>query len=337
MLACASLTTRFLAFTLSSCVLSAQDRLSSTTMGAAEGTGALQGKVLSPSGKPLAGVHVELDEARTAIPITSTYTQIDGSFEMYNIPKGEYEVVAESQDTEISNLVRVEIERPTLELRFPRDSPSPIDSAGTISVAQILAPERARKLYYKALEAFRNRQNDAAKKLLEQALGVEPEYADALTLGGLLELGNPDLSVPQQNFEHALRLNPKDTRALIALAAVYNHESRFDDALGFAEAAIALNPRAWQAYLEMAKASIGKKLFAEGLLSIRKSERLGGTKYAEVHLVKAIGLFHLKLYPQSKYEVQAAIARDPNGPTAELARRLLTQVNEVETALAEER
>ena len=68
----------------------------------------LQGRVLQADGKPAPGVHVELDEARTALPITSTYTQTDGTFELYNIPKGDYELVAESPDSIATNPVTVQ-------------------------------------------------------------------------------------------------------------------------------------------------------------------------------------------------------------------------------------
>ena len=326
----AAATILFLVLALSRNILTAQDN-QSFTPGPAPATGALQGKVLNPKGQPLAGIRVELDEARTAMPVNSTYTQPDGSFAMHNIPRGEYEVVAESDDAEVSDLVTMDSGKRALELRFPRSTPLRPKEPGTVSVAQILTPDKARKLRDRALEAIRNRHYDDADSLVQQALQIEPEYADAITLRGLLELGKPDLSVPQQTFEHALRLNPNDSMALIALAAVYNHEWRFDDALRVAERGACLSPKAWQAYLEMAKASIAKDLYADGLVLIRRAERLGGTGYAEVHLIKAIGLFGLQLYPDSKYEAQRAIARDPDGPSTPTAKRLLTQLDSSNT------
>ena len=324
-----------LVFALSSFVLNAQDSRTLHAVATA-GLGALQGKVLNPKGQPLAGIHIELDEVRTAMPVTSTYTQSDGSFAMYNIPGGEYEVVAESEDAEISDRVAMDSRRRALELRFPRGAPPGAEEPATVSVAQIMAPEKARKLRDRALEAFRRGQIGEAGKLAQQALQVEPEYADALTLCGLIELGNPDFSVPQETLEHALRLNPNDSMALIALAALYNRQSRFEDAFRVSERAASLAPKAWQAYLELAKASIGKNLCADALVLIRKAERLGGTRYAEVHLVKAIGLYQLKFYSDSKYEAQRAIAREPAGPSAPVAKRLLAQLNADNTVLAAE-
>jgi hypothetical protein len=41
---------------------------------------ALQGQVLNPKRQPSTGIRGELDNPRTAIPVTSTYAQPDGRF-----------------------------------------------------------------------------------------------------------------------------------------------------------------------------------------------------------------------------------------------------------------
>ena len=298
---------------------------------------AVQGRVVNPKGQPVSGTHIELDEARTALPVTSTFTHADGTFELYNIPNGEYEIVAESADAEVSHIITVNRQSPAVELRLPSTSSPARVSAATISVAQILAPEKAQKLYHKAREAFLRGEYTNAGTLVQQSLQVEPKYADALTLQGLIELGNSDSRVPQQSLESALRLNPSDSSAGIALAAIYNAQSRFEEALRLAQHSASLNPKSWQAHLEIAKAWIAQRMFAEGVAAIRQAERLGGTREPEVHLVKAIGLFHLKYFRESKYEAQAAIARDHNTQCTQRARSLIAELQANPTVLASER
>jgi tetratricopeptide (TPR) repeat protein len=329
--------TLMLVLALPAVFVRAQDSQLDRAADANANTVALQGKVVSPKGQPLAGMHIELDQAGTALPLTSTFTHPDGTFEMYNIPKGEYEVVAESVDTEVSNVITVDHQHSRVELRFESGRNTTTETAATVSVAQILAPEKAQKLYGRAREAFRRGEISAARTLTQQALQVEPHYADALTLQGLIELSNADPRVPQQSFEQALQLNPNDSSASIALAAVYNRLSRFDDALRLAQHAASLAAKSWQAYLEIAKACIAKNLFAEGLVAIRQAERLGGTRYAEVHLIKAYGLFHMNFYRESKYEAQAALTRDHNGGCTEHARSLLAELASAEMVVAAER
>src|SRR5690242_13290083 len=91
---------------------------------------AIQGKVLNSEGRPASGIHIELDDAATAIPITSTYTQPDGTFAVSNIPQGAYEVVASSESSEVSDHIFVEPGQRDVELRLPgRRSSAPAPEA----------------------------------------------------------------------------------------------------------------------------------------------------------------------------------------------------------------
>ncbi len=293
---------------------------------------ALAGKVLAPDGRPLPGIHVEVDEARTAIPLTSTYTQADGTFALYNIPEGTYEIVAESGDARVSDDVILQPQRPPLELRFSGDQTYDY-SDPMISVAHILVPESAKNLYRKAYAAFTDGNNDEAESLVDQALQIEPHFADALSLRGLLDVQKQDLEEAQQYLEAAIHVDPAYSPAYIALGAVYNHEGRFDDALRASQRGISLSPRSWQAYFEMAKASVSKGMYQKALQFARQAQRLGGNGFAGLHLVKACALYPMKLYKDARYEIQAAIAREPKGTSAKQAQALLAEIDAAETPI----
>lgn len=294
---------------------------------------AVEGKVLAPDGRPLPGIHVEVDEAGTAVPVTSTYTQADGSFALYNIPKGTYEVVAESGDARVSDDVVLQPDRPSLELRFA-DSAAAYYSESTISVAHILVPESAKKLYRKAYAAFTDGKNDEAESLVNQALLIEPHFADALTLLGLLDVQKADLEEAQQYLEAAIHVDPAYSPAYVALGAVYNHEGRFDDAIRASERGISLSPRSWQAYFEMAKASVSKGMYQKALQFARQAQRLGGNSFASLHLVKACALYPMKLYKDARYEVQAVLTREPKGTSAKQAQALLAEIDAAERPIS---
>ena len=292
---------------------------------------ALQGKVLNAEGRPVSGVHIELDDAKTAVPVSSTYTQPDGTFELYNIPKGNYEVVAESPDSQVSNPVLLDAPAPTLELQLPgmASTPTPLDA--TTSVARMLVPASAQRLYDRAFKDFLAGKYDETEKQLDAALQIDQDYADALTLKGVLLVGRANIPEGQQALEHAIKVDPSQSAAYITLAAVYNHEARFDDAMSVSQKGLSLAPRMWQAYMEMAKASIAKSMYQTGLKFVREAERLGGNTYAEVHLVKAYALMPLKLYKDAKYELQACLAHEHHGPVADQAQRILAQLNSLES------
>ena len=57
--------------------------------------GSVNGTVVDPQGHPLGGISVEVTSLNSAVPVASTYTQPNGYFELYNIPAGNYQVIAE--------------------------------------------------------------------------------------------------------------------------------------------------------------------------------------------------------------------------------------------------
>ena len=287
----------------------------------------VQGTVLNPDGRPASGIHIELDEASSALPITSTYTQTDGTFELYNIPAGNYELVAESTDSHTSNPVSVEGGPASLQLHLSRNTAPVLETAPVVSVAQMMAPPSAQKLYRKAQSAFNDRKYDKAISLLDQALQIDPQYADALTMRGLIELGISKTDDARTDFERAIQIDPSCSRAYVALGAVYNHEGRFDEAMRASQRSLALSPRSWQSYFEMAKAAIGRGMYAEGLQFAREAQRLSGNSFAAVHLVKAYALMPMRLYKAARYELQAFLSHHPDGSDTEQARTLLAQID----------
>lgn len=287
----------------------------------------LAGIVLNADGKPAPGVRVELDESSTAIPVASAYTQADGSFELPDLAPGTYEIVASSGDTQVSEGVSVGPLPPPLELRLPAAQQPQYGLDATISVAHYLVPEKARRLYRKAVIEFQQGREDQALTLLENALIIEPEFAEALTLRGYIEMENDELKEAEQYLEHAVRIDPSSPAAFVALGGVYNHEGRFDDALHASERGTSLSPRSWQGYFEMARAAVGKGMYQKALLLARQAERLGGNSFASLHLVKACALYPMKLYKDARYELQAALSRGPKGTSAKQAEILLAQLN----------
>lgn len=286
----------------------------------------LHGALLGPNSKPLEHVRVEVDESSTAIPVAATYTGKSGTFLVRNLPHGTYELVAEQSDTEVRELVAVDGAHPSVELRLApkHDWPpaSPIVSAPTLVV-----PDRARNYYAKAYRAFTAGNYKGAQSYLDQALGVEPLYADAITLKGLIAMNKNDLAGAQGLLQRAASLDPSLPAPSAALAAIYNHFGRFTDAVQVANHAIAVDPLAWQGYLELAKATLGLNSPRLALKFLRDAEKLGGNKFAEVHLVKSYCLFALGLYPYSKYEAQAVVSHHPSP-------ELKTQANAVLVKLA---
>jgi tetratricopeptide (TPR) repeat protein len=285
----------------------------------------LQGTVLNADGKPASGIHVELDQPFSALPISSTYTERDGTFELYNIPDGSYELVAESTDA-LASAVSVRAGESHLKLRLHPSTPPAEQLPPTISVAQMIVPESARRPYRKALTAFKSQQYEKSLKLVSEALQIDPRFADALTLRGYIELTSANFASAQQDFESAVRIDPNCENAYVGLSAAYNHLGRFDEAMRASERSLSLSPKSWQAYFEMAKASIAKGMYTQGLQLARQAQRLSGNSFAAVHLIKAYALVPMRFYKDAKFELQAFLSREPKGDSAQQAKTLLAEV-----------
>lgn len=287
----------------------------------------VRGTVLNVDGSLASHVHVTLYTAGSALPVTSTYTESDGTFELYNIPAGDYELLAESADSRADDIVTAQSESAPFKLRLQHDAPAAPELDPTVSVVQMMVPTSAQRLYRKALTNVHNHKPAKALPLLDGALQIEPRFADALTLRGQIEMSNGKLAAAQDDLERAVKIDPAEANAYIELSVLYNHQGRFDDAMRSSERSLSLSPRSWQAYFEMAKATIAKGMYAKGLEFARQAQRLSGNSFAAVHLIKAYALVPMRFYKDAKYEVQAFLSREPDSKNTKQVQTLLAEID----------
>ena len=70
-------------------------------------SGVLEGSVLTADGQPASGVRIELRGSSSPAAAMSVYSQTDGSFTLYNLPPGNYEVVALQGSSRVSQEVSI--------------------------------------------------------------------------------------------------------------------------------------------------------------------------------------------------------------------------------------
>ncbi len=286
----------------------------------------LQGKVLDADGRPAPGVQIELKEAPASTTLSTALTDSDGSFALYNIPPGQYQLVAESSDASVTSDAQLPSDRATLEMRLPAP-PRTGYAQATVSVAHLRVPERARTIYGKAEQAYVRGNYKSASELVDRALLIAPQYAEAVTLRGLVKMQASDLPGAERDLEQAIHIDPNYGLAYLVLAAIYNHQDRLDDAMRASERGEALCPRSWQGYFEMAKVSMARGMYQKALQFAKQAEKLGGNGFAPLHLTKAYVFISLKLYKDARQELQAFLSREPSGESAERAHTLLAEIN----------
>lgn len=284
----------------------------------------VSGTVRGLDGKPLSGVRVEIRHYGNTTVVASGYTLPNGSFEFMNVPRGHYEVVATLGLQETREALQLEGVDATVDIQLGDVSAAQAEGS-TVSVAQLKIPDKARKEFHKAEELFRKRKVDEARQHLEKSLEIAPNYAAALTLRGIFDLGENKFDLARTDCEQAIHFDSNYGMGYIVLGAIYNSLARFEDAARTLEHGLMLVPQSWQGHFEMAKALLGKTRYQEALRQIDQAGALVPSKYPAIHLVRAHALLGLKNYSEAITELEQYLGGAPNGVDATSARETLDQ------------
>ena len=136
--------------------------------------------------------------------------------------------------------------------------------------------KRARIRMELAVGYFEQGKTNIALDELKQVIAIDPSYADAYNLRGLIYMQLNDARLAEESFRRAVVLNPRDANTLHNLGWLQCQQRRFDDAERTFEQALG-NPL----YPERAKT-----LMAQGLCQARA----GKSEAAERTLAKAYEL-----------------------------------------------
>jgi tetratricopeptide (TPR) repeat protein len=286
----------------------------------------LSGSVRTFDGKPVQNARVEVTDVMTGEVIGTAYTNQNGSFDITNIANGSYDVRAVSGLDEARE--RIDL-RSSAEVNLHFARPDADTAAGTqqsVSVAAMKVPSKARDAFHKAQSAVTHEKFDEAEKHIAEALAIYPQYSEALALRGVLKLEANNGPGAIDDLDHAVKADPGNAMAYLALGAAFNTMSRYDDAIRTIERGVALTPNSWQAYFEMGKAYVGKGDFEKALAELNKSQELNKKDYAPLHLVRAHALLGMKNYPEAMAELQWYLDKDPGGSEAAEVRHTLDKV-----------
>jgi tetratricopeptide (TPR) repeat protein len=281
-------------------------------------------RVADAMNRPANDVRVEVLAAGTRALIASGFTTHDGVTTLPNIPNGVYEVVATKGIVMASE--RLEIMNTSASVNLRLSSAETGDAAGgraTVSVAQYRVPNKARKAFAKAQDAFAEHDIERAAKELAKALEIHPQFAEALTLRGILKLDAEDNDGAIDDISSAIKVDPAYATAYVALGAAFNRAQRFDEALQTLDRGVAIDPTSWQGYFEIGKAHVSKGSYELGLRSLDKAQSMSGDRYPPLHLVRAHALLALREYETAMLELQEFLKKAPQAPQSAAAREMM--------------
>jgi tetratricopeptide (TPR) repeat protein len=287
----------------------------------------ISGTVQDMNNQRLKDVRVELRDASGNV-VNSTFTNSSGDFEFNLIAAGGYIVVATTGMDQVSEQVQVAGWSSVVSLRMPSNKPQDgMAGNAMVSVAQYRIPAKARDEYRKAHEAMEKGNLDETNKHLARALELCPEYAEALTLRGVLELDQKDVASALTNLDQAIHADPNYPMAYMVMGSAFNTQSRFDEAIRSLERAETLAPSSWQIHFEMAKSYIGKEDYPLALHQLEQAQTTGAAQYPLISLLQGYSLLKMKQYSQAADMLQAYLQKDPQGPNSQQARKMLEQAH----------
>jgi tetratricopeptide (TPR) repeat protein len=187
-------------------------------------------------------------------------------------------------------------------------------------------------LLQKAQDAFHKARLNDAFGFVQKALGIYPDYAQALTLRGILSMQKGDPQSAEPDLEKAIQLDYGNDMSYSALACLYNNKGEYNRALKVLDHGITLNPKSWQGYLEMARANIGNKDYGAAIRNLDRAESFAPASTGLTHLFRAEALFGLKDVQGAVKQLEAYLTIEPSGPTADLARQKLAQIKPLAAA-----
>src|SRR5271166_1238090 len=163
----------------------------------------LRGRVTGADGQPAAGIRIEVRDARSTMLVETTSTSQDGSFEVNNVSAGNYEVLAQSGASEARTYVEVEMGEYSIDLRLPANAAQ--SYSPTTSIAALMVPAKAREAYEQARQGFAAGKPERAQKYLSRALQICPNFGEALTLRGIVEMQGRQFQAAEEDLEQAIR------------------------------------------------------------------------------------------------------------------------------------
>lgn len=199
---------------------------------------------------------------------------------------------------------------------------------GTISVNSLVVPARAREKLLKAADSYHKHDFQQSWKQINTALEIAPDYPEALSFRGFLELNNNRIDASMDDLQHALRRDPALASANLHMGSLLNHLGRFDEALTHLARYAELTPNSWACSFEMAKSWLGKQDYVRALEAADRASLQGGavTMGTSLHLLRGDALFNLHKYDEALSELELYLATEPDGKLAAVARELQAKI-----------
>lgn len=166
-------------------------------------------------------------------------------------------------------------------------------------------------LYSRALLLNQEGKTREAAQLCRRILAADPEQFDAYLLLGLIHAAGGDLVEAARSMGHAVKLKPRDPRALSNLGNVLHAMGQFQEALLFFETALSVDQGAPVVWYNRGLVLWNMRRFEDSLASFNRALDFG-LDYPEAQLARVAPLRDLGRFQDALEAADAAVALRPD-------------------------
>lgn len=283
----------------------------------------IEGQVYTPERLPVENVYVELRNEVNSI-ISQTKTNSSGRFTFTGMPGGRYEVKVLPLGTkfmeQIQEVYLTNLRIGTSDIAYAdfylvinkHYNESAVEkSPETIFVQEI--PPAAKKLYENGSNDLKEKQDRGFAKL-EAALGIFPDYFDALSLLGKEYILRKNYEKAYPYLLKAIDVNQRSFTSFFRLGYAFYQLKQYPAALKAAKAAVILAPDSLDALQLYGTTLRINENFADAEKTLLKANLLAKGKNSEIHWQLALLYNRLNRNQSAIEELETFLKLEPNSP-----------------------
>ncbi|HZS46744.1 MAG TPA: tetratricopeptide repeat protein [Blastocatellia bacterium] len=151
---------------------------------------------------------------------------------------------------------------------------------------------------------------DEMEKALAKALEINPNYVEALTFKASYDLDSGDFDLAAKDIDQALKINPNSLDGHSVLAALYYLRDKQSDSETEIKKTLAINPRYGQLFNTLSHFATNNRKYNEGVDYSKRALALD-PKLWQAHLDLGIGLLRTGHETEGRSEIEIAFKGDP--------------------------
>jgi len=298
------------------------------------GNGSIAGRVVLPSGQPVAErCRVTLSSMReTDLTI---YTDNNGGFGFGNLPEAIYTLEI-AGDPKLYELVSQEVRllrgvqlRLVINLKERKASTDP-HRGSVISPAELdpNVPSAARKEYEKGTQLAAEEKINEAIDRFKKAISLYPPYLLARNDLGVQYLRLKRIGEAVEQFEGAIEINSKAFNPRLNLGIALVNQKKYTDAIDHLALAISINSASPSAHLYLGIAALETDDLERAQREIDVAQSMGGSDYSVAYYFRARVAMKKGEREKAVSQLNAYLKNSPTGEYASKARALLEELKQ---------